>query len=131
MFYTEKSGCPYSFLFAPTDISSFDGTTESGDRICGVVSNQDNAIIFNNAKVGMEHREFEAEIGEIYTAAMDNEAEYDCPSATFSVEATSFLDGKRHEYTLVRWNLSRGFYAKKHDFIKMIQIHIIQTELRE
>lgn len=101
MFYTEKSGCPYSFLFAPTDISSFDGTTESDDRICGVVSNQDNAIIFNNAKVGMEHREFEAEIGKIYTAAMDNEAEYDCPSATFSVEATSFLYGKRHEYTLV------------------------------
>ena len=32
---------------------------------------------------------------------------------------------------LLRWNLSRGFYAKKHDFIKMIQIHIIQTELRE
>lgn len=31
----------------------------------------------------------------------------------------------------LRWNLSRGFYAKKHDFIKMIQIHIIQTELRE
>lgn len=59
------------------------------------------SIIFNNAKVGMEHREFEAEIGKIYTAAMDNEAEYDCPSATFSVEATSFLDGKRHEYTLV------------------------------
>ena len=101
MFYTEKSGCPYSFLFAPTDISTFDGTTESGDRICGVFSNQDNAVIFNNAKVGMEHREFEAEIGKIYTAAMDNEAEYDCPSATFSVEATSFLDGKRHEYTLV------------------------------
>lgn len=35
------------------------------------------------------------------------------------------------EYLLLRWNLSRGFYAKKHDFIKMIQIHIIQTELRE
>ena len=29
---------------------------------------------------------------------------------------------------ILRWNLSRGFYAKKHDFIKMIQIHIIQTE---
>ena len=32
---------------------------------------------------------------------------------------------------LLRRDLSRGFYAKKHDFIKMIQIHIIQTVLRE
>lgn len=101
MFYTEESGCPYSFLFTPTDISTFNGTAKSSDKICGIVSSQDDAVIFNNAKVGMEHREFETVIGQIYTATMDNEAEYDSPSATFSVEATSFLDGKNHEYTLV------------------------------
>ena len=39
--------------------------------------------------------------------------------------------GELLQHSLLRWNLSRGFYAKKHDFIKMIQIHIIQTELRE
>lgn len=31
----------------------------------------------------------------------------------------------------LRRDLSRGLFTKKHDFIKKIQIHIIQTALRE
>ena len=99
--YTDESICPYSFLFSPKEGLNYDHAAKPEDTISGVVSMHSGATLFKSAKVGMSHQEFETTIGATYTAVMDEGADYDYPSATFTFHATLGSDGKEHSFTLV------------------------------
>lgn len=99
--YTDENLCPYSFLFSPKEGLNYDHTTKPEDKISGVVSMLSGTTLFKSVKVGMSHQEFETVIGATYSAVMDEGADYDYPSATFTFQATLGSDGKEHSFTLV------------------------------
>ena len=72
-------------------------TTQRNQKITisGVVSCIQVLLFSKSAKVGMSHQEFETAIGATYTAVMDEGADYDYPSATFTFHATLSSGRKR------------------------------------
>lgn len=78
-----------------------DEIPKSDDLICGVISQTISTTILGSAKIGMEHRVFEAAIGQIYVVESESESDYILPNAWIDLEATGANDSEKSNYSLM------------------------------
>ena len=66
-----------------------------------MISQTISTTILGSAKIGMEHRVFEAAIGQIYVVENESESDYILPNAWIDLEATGANDSEKSNHSLM------------------------------
>lgn len=99
--YSADSDCPYAFLYRGKEQTDNDETPKSDDLICGVISETIGTTVMRTAKIGMEHKDFEAGIGQLYVAQSEPESDYTLPAAWIDFEDKGANEAEKSNYSLM------------------------------
>lgn len=99
--YPADSDCPYAFLYRGKEQTDNDEIPKSDDLICGVISGTVGTTVMGTAKIGMDHKDFEAGIGQIYVAQSEPESDYTLPTAWIDFEAKGANEAEKGNYSLM------------------------------
>ena len=99
--YPADSDCPYAFLYRGKEQTDNDEIPKSDDLICGVISGTVGTTVMGTAKIGMDHKDFEAGIGQIYVAQSEPESDYTLPTAWIDFEAKGTNEAEKGNYSLM------------------------------
>lgn len=99
--YPADSDCPYAFLYRGKEQSDNDEIPKSDDLICGVISGTVGTTVMGTAKIGMDHKDFEAGIGQIYITQSEPESDYTLPTAWIDFEAKGANETEKGNYSLM------------------------------
>lgn len=96
--YSTDSDCSYSFLYRGKNQSDNNEIPKSDDLICGVISGTVGTTVMGTAKIGMDHKDFEAGIGQIYVTQSEPESDYTLPTAWIDFEAKGANETEKGNY---------------------------------
>ena len=99
--YPNDSNHPYAFLYREKNRIDNVETPKPDDLICGVISKTIGTTVLDTAKIGMDHRDFEAAIGQIYVVQIEPESDYILPDAWINLEATGVNNPQKSNYSLM------------------------------
>lgn len=99
--YPADSDCPYAFLYRGKEQSDNDEIPKSDNLICGVISGTVGTTVMGTAKIGMDHKDFEAGIGQIYVTQSEPESDYTLPTAWIDFEAKGANEAEKSNYSLM------------------------------